>query len=410
MITDDLVNHATSGRLGMYRATKDLLLPTTVTGSLPRPTWYDERLGARSFLEAMVARRYREQYVDALTAYIRDQKQAGLDIYTDGDCRFDDDVGGQSWTSYPPNHMDGFDRGHPRPSLAGRGGLAFPRGHILHDYLEARVMPGIVGPVSRGDLQYAALWKTAQRLTEQPVKFGAVSAEIIGFAVHDDYYRDVPERLFAIADALNAEYHDLADAGCPVIQIEEPQIHLLAVRHLVDDVINPALMVEVFNRTVRGLRAKTEVWAHTCWGNPSQQRMFATVQSYRPSLQTYEEIDADVITFECCSSGGVDLEAIGATINDKKVAIGVIDHHTLQVERPEEVADLVRRALRRIPPERLVLSTDCGMGREGMSRRHAAYKMVSLVLGGNLVRRELGIPEAECLAADERYSLVVSGG
>jgi 5-methyltetrahydropteroyltriglutamate--homocysteine methyltransferase len=53
-----------------------------------------------------------------------------------------------------------------------------------------------------------------------------------------------------------------------------------------------------------------------------------------------------------------------------------------------------------------VLSSDCGMGREGMSRRHAYYKIVSLV-GTNMVRKELGLPQAECLAADGRYSLVV---
>jgi 5-methyltetrahydropteroyltriglutamate--homocysteine methyltransferase len=46
------------------------------------------------------------------------------------------------------------------------------------------------------------------------------------------------------------------------------------------------------------------------------------------------------------------------------------------------------------------------MGREGMSRRHAFHKMVSIVLGTNIVRRELGLPEAHCLAADDRYSLV----
>jgi 5-methyltetrahydropteroyltriglutamate--homocysteine methyltransferase len=85
----------------------------------------------------------------------------------------------------------------------------------------------------------------------------------------------------------------------------------------------------------------------------------------------------------------------------------VIDHHTLQIERLDQVADLIREALRHIPPERLVISSDCGMGREGMSRRHAYYKMVSLVLGTNMVRKELGLPEAQCLAADERYSLVV---
>jgi 5-methyltetrahydropteroyltriglutamate--homocysteine methyltransferase len=164
----------------------------------------------------------------------------------------------------------------------------------------------------------------------------------------------------------------------------------------------------VFNNTVRGLRDKTEVWCHTCWGNPSQQRMFATVQSYEPALDVLNEVDADVITFETRSSGAVDLPAIGKHITEKKIAIGVIDHHTLQVETPNEVADLIRLALEYIPVERLVLSSDCGMGREGMSRRHAYYKMVSLVLGTNIVRKELGLPEAECLAADPAFSLIRS--
>jgi 5-methyltetrahydropteroyltriglutamate--homocysteine methyltransferase len=393
--------------LKMYRGTKDILLPTTITGSLPRPSWYTENLGTRMFLDAMVSRRYREQYIDTLSCYLRDQELAGLDILTDGDCRFDDDVGGQSWTSYPPHHMSGYERGDPRPTPAGRGGLWFPRGHILHDYLESRVMPVIIGPVGRGDLQYTALWKAAQRLTTRPVKFGAVSAEIVAFASQDKYYKSVPDRMLAVADAFNQEYHELADAGCPVIQIEEPQIHLAAARGIQDKVITPDLLVEVFNRTVKGLRAKTEVWAHSCWGNPSQQRMFAKVQSYKPSLETYTKVDADVITFESSSSGGIDLEAIGNTIKGTKIAIGVIDHHTLQVETPDEVAAQIRAALKYIPAERLVISSDCGMGREGMSRRHAFYKMVSLVLGTNMVRKELGVPEAECLAADERYSLVV---
>ena len=83
----------------MYRATKDIILPTTITGSLPRPSWYTENLGTRHFLEAMVSRRFREQYEDAITCFIRDQELAGLDIVTDGDAHFDDDVGGQSWTA-----------------------------------------------------------------------------------------------------------------------------------------------------------------------------------------------------------------------------------------------------------------------------------------------------------------------
>jgi 5-methyltetrahydropteroyltriglutamate--homocysteine methyltransferase len=389
----------------MLGATAGKILPTTITGSLPRPSWYTENLGLRTFIEAMVETRFREQYEDALAVYLNQQAVAGIDICSDGDVRFTQDIGGQSWTSYPPSHMSGFD-GKPKPAPIGAGGIGFPRGHILHDYIEARVMPSIIGPVGRGDMQYATMWKAAQRMTHKPVKFGTVTPELVAFAVQDFYYKDVRERIWAISDAFNEELHELADAGCPVIQMEEPQVHLLAARGVVDKVINPEFMLEVFNNTVRGLRDKTEVWCHTCWGNPSQQRMFAEVQSYKPALDILNKVDADVITFESVSSGGMDLEAIGEHITDMKIAIGVIDHHTLQVETPGKVADMIRRALKHIPKERLVVATDCGMGREGMSRRHALYKMVSIVQGTNIVRRELGLPEAACLAADERYSMV----
>jgi 5-methyltetrahydropteroyltriglutamate--homocysteine methyltransferase len=392
----------------MLKATAGKLLPTTITGSLPRPSWYTENLGNRSFLEAMVFTRFREQYTDALSIYMKEQEISGLDIVTDGDCRFNQDIGGQSWTSYPPNHMSGFDRDVPKLARTGAGGIAFPRGHILHDYLEARVMPKIVAPIGRGELQYAELWKAAQRMTNKPVKFGTVTPELVAFAVQDSHYKDLPERIMAFSDAFNEELHDLADAGCPVIQMEEPQIHLLAARGAVQGAITPEFMLKVFNNTVKGLRAKTEVWCHTCWGNPSQQRMFAKVQSYKPALELLNQVDADVITFETTSSGAQDLEAIGKQITNMKVGIGVIDHHTLQIESPDDVAALTRLALKGIPAERLVLSSDCGMGREGMSRRHSLYKMVSLVRGVNMVRKELGIPEAECLMADPKLSLLRS--
>jgi 5-methyltetrahydropteroyltriglutamate--homocysteine methyltransferase len=223
----------------MLRATKDIMLPTTITGSLPRPSWYTQNLGPRSFLDAMVNNQFREQYVDAVSIYLHEQEIAGLDIVTDGDAHFDSDVGGQSWTNYPTRHMGGFDR-NPQPIPAGQGGLGFPPGHILHDYLESRVMPSISGPVTRGDLQYAAMWKVAQRMTKKPVKFGTIGPELVAFAVQDKHYKSLKDRILGVTDALNAELHDLADACCQVIQFEEPQIHLLAVRNIVDDVINPA--------------------------------------------------------------------------------------------------------------------------------------------------------------------------
>jgi 5-methyltetrahydropteroyltriglutamate--homocysteine methyltransferase len=302
--------------------------------------------------------------------------------------------------------MQGFSGARAYSVRGGLAGIPHKPGHILHDILETRVMPDLVAPVGRGTLQYTAIWKAAQRLTTRPVKFGTITAELIAMSVRDLHYGDIRKAIMAVSDALNAELTELADAGCKVIQMEEPQIHLLAAKGLTDKVLNPDFMVEVFNNTVRGLRGKAEVWCHTCWGNPAAQRLFAKTPSYVPALDALDRVDADVLTFETCSSGGMDLEAIGKRIRGKKIAVGVVDHHTLQVETPEQVAGLIRKALEHIPAERLVLASDCGMGREGMSRRHAYYKMVSIVQGTNLVRKELGLPLAECLAADERFSMV----
>jgi 5-methyltetrahydropteroyltriglutamate--homocysteine methyltransferase len=282
-----------------------------------------------------------------------------------------------------------------------------PRGMILHDQLEARVLPRIIGQLGPGNLQYSAMWKVAQRLTGKPVKFGTIMPELLAAAVQDDHYKDPVERVWAFSEAINQELNALADAGCPVIQLEEPQIHMVPARGKPFGRLEIPELVRIFNNTVKGLRGKTEVWCHTCWGNPAQQRIFRDVQSYQPTLEALNQVEADALTFETCSSGTGDLAAIGSIVTEKKVVVGVIDHHTLQIERPDQVADIIRAALPHIPAERLVVSSDCGMGREGMSRRHAQYKMVAMVLGTNLVRRELGLPEAECLAADPRYSLVL---
>jgi len=156
----------------MYKASAGVLLPTSIIGSLPRPSWYNAHLGAQSFLEAMMNLRYREQYEDAVSVYLRAQETAGLDICTDGDAHFDEQVSGMSWQSYPLTHMVGLSNSaEPSPYQMATGA---PRGHILHDFLEARVLPKITGPVGPGNLQYTAMWRVAQRLTKKPVKFGTI--------------------------------------------------------------------------------------------------------------------------------------------------------------------------------------------------------------------------------------------
>ena len=78
-----------------------------------------------------------------------------------------------------------------------------------------------------------------------------------------------------------------------------------------------------------------------------------------------------------------DIELFGPFKHDfkKKISIGAVSHRTLQADRPEEVAADIRRALKHIPPEQLVVSSDCGFGRQGCNREIAFYKASAIAQG-----------------------------
>jgi 5-methyltetrahydropteroyltriglutamate--homocysteine methyltransferase len=350
---------------------------------------------------------FREQYRDAVSCLIRDQERAGLDIVTDGDARFDTDVGGRSWVSYVVQRLQGFSGYETSRSHATWGGSV--PGEIVYEVLEARALPRVTGPVGPGPLEYAQLWRTAQQMTSKPVKLGSISPDCLESIVGNDHYRDRRQLVLDLCDVMHDEFLRLAGAGCRVFQVEEPWVHRFE-HHREDRGMSREFYVEAFNRSVRGLRDRLELWCHTCWGNPAQQRFYDTHKSYGPALEAMNGLDVDVLTFECASTDGMDLESIGRAITRPKIAIGVIDHRVLQVERPEAVAALIRKALGHIPAERLCVSTDCGFGREGMARRHAFYKMVALVRGTNLVRKELGVPEAPIPAMDPGLTLADGAG
>lgn len=174
----------------MFTATKGRCLATTITGSLPRPSWYVANLATRPFSVAMGDPDFREQYTDTLAAYVIDQQRAGLDILVDGDARFDRDIGGRSWFSYVFERVECLGQ----PGLA-RQRLASARdkkpGDILSEVMEARLPASVLGRVSRGPLEYGLLWKTAQRLTQRPVKFGSISAQILEPVLNNRHYVDL---------------------------------------------------------------------------------------------------------------------------------------------------------------------------------------------------------------------------
>src|SRR5437764_14278676 len=113
----------------MYKASAGITLPTSIIGSLPRPSWYTAALGSQSFLEAMMNSRHREQYEDAVSCFLRAQGIAGPDIVTDGDAHYDEQVAGMSWQSYPLTHIDGF-AVVQEPTASKIGAVASPRTHL----------------------------------------------------------------------------------------------------------------------------------------------------------------------------------------------------------------------------------------------------------------------------------------
>ena len=86
------------------------VLPTTMVGSYPRPTWFTQQLAGRDLLDAFKSLHHKEAFTDAVRAVIGDQREAGLDLYTDGQMWFDDySMGIGSFLWYWFERIGGFD-------------------------------------------------------------------------------------------------------------------------------------------------------------------------------------------------------------------------------------------------------------------------------------------------------------
>jgi 5-methyltetrahydropteroyltriglutamate--homocysteine methyltransferase len=384
----------------MLTATKDLLLPTTVTGSWPRPTWYTGNLFERPFSTGMGDVRFREQYLDAISSVFSDQQWAGLDILTNGDYHLDADLAGRSWFSYPTERMSGISEYDTETTA----GWAYPVGTWLNEIVGGWKYHAVVDKLApRAPLEFAKIWRVGQARASRPVKMGTISADLAASVLTvktDAYAEDKQDLMWDIATILNAELRELAAAGCKVIQIEEPAIHSQATYGAPAEVLD--FLVELFNHTVEGLD-DCEIWIHTCWGNPGAQNCFDPSVSYEPSLDIYlNRLKGDVWTIESKENGHSLLPSFAPYKGNmpKKVAVGMISHRQLQVETPDEVAADIRRALEYIDPEHLVLSSDCGFGRQGVPRPIAMYKAAALAQGANIVRGELGAEQTYVAAAD----------
>ncbi len=386
----------------MFTATRDLVIPSTVTGSWPRPRWFDVSMWGKPLDTCMLDIRFREKFQDALATLISDQERAGLDILTHGDFHCDEDFAGRSWHHYPLQRWHGLEGDYAQPEDTRASFLKYPPGTLLYEIYSGWRWPRVTDKIEPRSLDYPKIWRMTQQRTRYAVRFGTCSAQVMGLFldVYTDKYKDKREVVWDMSAAMNEELKALRDAGCTVLQVEEPTIHFMADK-FPEDKSTIQFMIQALNRELEGLD-DVEVWLHTCWGNPNMQRVMEE-NSYKNAIELYlEEAKGDVWTMETKDNGQQDVPHLEPFKHDlkKKIAIGGVSHRSLQADQPDDVAGEIRNALKYIPPEKLVVTSDCGFGRQGFNREIAFHKATAIAQGCNIVRKEHGLETTHVPAAD----------
>ena len=139
--------------------------------------------------------------------------------------------------------------------------------------------------------------------------------------------------------------------------------------------------VDGINRSLEGVAGTTAV--HLCFGYGHY------VKVDKPTTYSF------LAPLNACAAHQISIEAAQPNLDpktldmlpDKVVMYGVLDLQDHRVETPEIVAQRIRRALRHVAPERLVIAPDCGM--KYLPRAIAFAKLEAMVAGRDIVRAEL---------------------
>ena len=337
-------------------------LLTTVIGSYPFPGWLEfAALHAGEFGPDDIAEAQR----DAVVAAVHDQVAAGLDVISDGEqSRFDFNL---SFYAY----LDGLE-------LANESGRRF--GPPAHDQRARHSIVGaLTAPRGLGAVQ------EFERLRDVAPAAARLKSAVPGpytLAGRIEPNADYPGR-FAVAEALVQIVRDelvgLVEAGCALVQIDEPSMSCYAYRE------DTGRLVDLFNRTVEPVVGRAYVTTHLCFGNYKARA--AAPRRYAPMFPAFLELAADELHLEMASREFAELELIGQVADVKDVAVGVVDVKSSHIETPEEVEERIRACLRYAPPERLAVAPDCGLSQT--ARWVARGKLEALVEGTRSVRESL---------------------
>ena len=338
------------------------MLKTTIAGSLPKPAWLAEpkklwpawRLAGDELAQAKL---------DATLLWLKAQEDAGLDIVSDGE------QSRQHFVHGFLEYVEGIDFG--RKVKMG----------IRNNRYEAMV-PVVSGPLRLKGRVHQMESRLARAHTKRSLKITMPGPMTIVDTVADEHYGDKVKLAMAFAELLNREARALEKDGVDVIQFDEPafNVYMDAVKQW---------GVSALERAARGLSCTTCV--HICYGYGIQANidwkgtLGSEWRQYEQIFPALAKSTIDQISLECIHSK-VPLELL-KLLKGKDVLVGVIDVATDRVETAAEVAQVIQRAAKYVPPRRLYPCTNCGMA--PMGRDIALAKLQALVAGTALARKKL---------------------
>ncbi|HWA75164.1 MAG TPA: 5-methyltetrahydropteroyltriglutamate--homocysteine S-methyltransferase [Polyangiaceae bacterium] len=302
--------------------------PTTTIGSFPQTAAIRK---ARSEFRAgkLGPAAYEAQMRQEIEHAVREQEKLGLDVLVHGEAERNDMV------EYFGEQLDGY---------------AFSEFGWVQSYGSRCVKPPILfGDISRPRPMTVEWIRYAQSLTKKPMKgmlTGPVTILNWSF-VRDDQPRSVS--CYQLALAIREEVLDLERAGVRIIQIDEAALREGLPLRRSEWKEYLAWAVASFRLAANGVADETQIHTHMCYSE------------FNDIIQSIAAMDADVITIETSRSNMELLDAFDAFEYPNEIGPGVYDIHSPNVPSEQQIVDLMTKAARRIPAERLWVNPDCGL-------------------------------------------------
>ncbi len=338
-----------------------MLFPTTLVGSYPQPEWLIDRakLAGRFPPRVRVRDLWRvpEPYLaeaqdDATVLAIRAQEDVGLDIVTDGEIRR------ESYSNRFATALEGIDIDNPGTALD-RSGHPNP-------------VPRIVGRIRRKHPVQLEDLRFLKRHTRRTVKMTVPGPFTMAQQAQNDFYATDEEAAMDYAQAVNEEIRDLFAAGADIVQIDEPYMQARPEKAR-------QYGLAALNRALDGVTGSTAV--HICFGYAAIIHQRPSGYSFLPELAGCRCAQVSIET----AQSGLDC-AVLEKLPGKQILVGALDLSDMTVESPQTVAERVRRALRYVKPENVILAPDCGM--KYLPREVAFGKLQALVTAAKMLRAE----------------------